>query len=124
MMDKNVFLIEDDRFLREMLSQKLSDQKMKVVVAVDGKSAIEMIKTIRPDLVLSDLLLPDVDGFDVLAEIQKNPNFTNVPVLVLSNLDKPEDIKRAKDLGAKDFMVKSNFTSNEIVAKVKEFLKI
>lgn len=123
-MDKNVFLIEDDRFLREMLSQKLSEHKIKVDVAVDGKSALEMIKTIRPDLVLSDLLLPDVDGFDVLAAIQKDPNFVNVPVLVLSNLDKMEDIKRAKDLGAKDFMVKSNFTSNEIVAKVKEFLKM
>lgn len=123
-MDKNVFLIEDDRFLREMLSQKLSEQKIKVEVAVDGKSALEMIKTIKPDLVLSDLLLPDVDGFDVLAAIQKDPNFANVPVLVLSNLDKMEDIKKAKDLGAKDFMVKSNFTSNEIVAKVKEFLKM
>ncbi|HBM45530.1 MAG: Two component transcriptional regulator, winged helix family [Parcubacteria group bacterium GW2011_GWF2_38_76] len=123
-MDKNVFLIEDDRFLREMLSQKLSEQKIKVDVAMDGKTALEMVKTIKPDLVLSDLLLPDVDGFDILAEIQKNPNFANVPVLVLSNLDRMEDIKRAKDLGAKDFMVKSNFTSNEIVAKVKEFLKI
>ncbi|HRY62317.1 MAG TPA: response regulator [Candidatus Paceibacterota bacterium] len=123
-MDKKVFLIEDDRFLREMLSQKLSEQKITVDVAVDGKSALEMIKTIRPDLVLSDLLLPDVDGFDVLAAIQKDPNFANAPVLVLSNLDKMEDIKKAKDLGAKDFMVKSNFTSNEIVAKVKEFLKI
>jgi DNA-binding response OmpR family regulator len=123
-MEKIVFLIEDDRFLREMLSQKLSDHKIKVEVAVDGSSAMEMIKTIRPNLVLSDLLLPDVDGFDVLAAIQKDPNFANVPVLVLSNLDKMEDIKRAKDLGAKDFMVKSNFTSNEIVAKVKEFLGV
>jgi len=121
-MDKTVFLIEDDRFLREMLSQKLIDQKIGVQAAVDGKSALEMIKTIKPDLILSDLLLPDVDGFDVLAEIQKTPALAKVPVLVLSNLDKMEDIKRAKDLGAKDFMVKSNFTTNEILAKVKEFL--
>lgn len=123
-MDKTVFLIEDDRFLREMLSQKLSEQKIKVEAAVDGKTALEMIKTVKPDLILSDLLLPDVDGFEVLAAIQKNTAFANVPVLVLSNLDKMEDIQKAKDLGAKDFMVKSNFTSNEIVAKVKEYLKI
>ena len=122
-MDKTVFLIEDDRFLREMLSQKLLDQKIKVEAAVDGGHALEMIKTVKPDLILSDLLLPDVDGYDVLAAIQKSP-LASVPVLVLSNLDKMEDIKRAKDLGAKDFMVKSNFTSNEIVAKVKEYLKI
>ncbi|MEI6296882.1 MAG: response regulator [bacterium] len=122
-MDKTVFLIEDDRFLREMLSQKLIDNKISVQVAMDGKTAIEMIKTIKPDLILSDLLLPDVDGFEILAAIQKTPTLTGVPVLVLSNLDKLEDIKKAKDLGAKDFMVKSNFTSNEIVAKVKEFLE-
>lgn len=121
-MEKTVFLIEDDRFLREMLSQKLMDHKIKVDAAVDGKTALEMIKTVKPDLILSDLLLPDADGFEILGVIQKTPSFAEVPVLVLSNLDKMEDIKRAKDLGAKDFMVKSNFTSNEIVAKVKEYL--
>ena len=121
-MDKTVFLIEDDRFLREMLSQKLIDQKINVQAAVDGKTAMEMIKTVKPNLILSDLLLPDYDGYEILAEIQKNPAFAGVPVLVLSNLDKMEDVKKAKDLGAKDFMVKSNFTSNEIVAKVKEYL--
>lgn len=121
-MDKIVFLIEDDRFLREMLSQKLIDQKINVQAAVDGKSAMEMIKTVKPNLILSDLLLPDYDGYEILATIQKTSAFAGVPVLVLSNLDKMEDVKRAKDLGAKDFMVKSNFTSNEIVAKVKEYL--
>jgi len=123
-MDKNVFIIEDDRFLREMLSQKLLEHKINVQAAVDGKSALEMLKTIKTDLILSDLLLPDVDGFEILGVIQKTPSLANIPVLVLSNLDKMEDVKRAKDLGAKDYMVKSNFTSNEIVAKVKEFLKI
>ncbi len=123
-MDKTVFLIEDDRFLREMLSQKLTDQKIKVEAAVDGKTALEMIKTVKPDLILSDLLLPDADGFEILGVIQKTPSLSSVPVLVLSNLDKMEDVKRAKDLGAKDFMVKSNFTSNEIIIKVKEYLGI
>lgn len=123
-MDKTVFLIEDDRFLREMLSQKLMDQKIKVEAAVDGKTALEMVKTVKPDLILSDLLLPDADGFEILGVIQKTPSLANVPVLVLSNLDKMEDVKRAKDLGAKDFMVKSNFTSNEIITKVKEYLGI
>lgn len=123
-MDKTVFLIEDDRFLREMLSQKLVEHGINVESAVDGKSALEMIKTVKPDLILSDLLLPDYDGFEILATIQKNSSFKGVPVLVLSNLDRMEDIKRAKELGAKDFMVKSNFTSNEIVLKVKEFLGI
>lgn len=123
-MDKTVFLIEDDRFLREMLTQKMVDQKINVKAAVDGKSALEMMKDLKADLVLSDLLLPDVDGYEVLAAVQKNPAFKGIPVLVLSNLDKMEDVKKAKDLGANDFMVKSNFTTTEIMAKVKEFLKI
>lgn len=121
-MDKTVFLIEDDRFLREMLSQKLLDQNIKVEVAVDGTTAMEMIKTIQPSLILADLLLPDFDGFEILATIQKTASFSGVPVLVLSNLDRAEDVKKAKELGAVDFMVKSNFTSNEIVSKVKEYL--
>ncbi len=121
-MEKTVFLIEDDQFLREMLSQKLVDHKINVQAAVDGKQAMEMMATVKPNLILSDLLLPDYDGFEILASIQKNPDFKGIPVLVLSNLDKIEDIKRAKDLGANDFMVKSNFTSNEIVSKVKEYL--
>jgi DNA-binding response OmpR family regulator len=97
---------------------------MEVQAAVDGKNALEVLQTFAPELIILDLLLPDVDGFTVLAEMKKDSKFTSVPVIVLSNLDKPDDMQKAKGLGAKDFMVKSNFTLNEIVAKSKTALGI
>lgn len=122
MADKKVLIVEDDKFLREMLSQKLIEQGIHVEASIDGKSAVEKMKTYVPDLLLLDLLLPDLDGFEVLKSIKGNSAFSNMITLVLSNLDKVEDVKKAKELGAKDFMIKSNYTSNEIVAKTKENL--
>lgn len=122
MEDKKVLIVEDDKFLREMISQKLIEQKIHVEASVDGKSAVEKMKTYVPDVVLCDLLLPDLDGFEVLKSIKSNPALSNTIVLVLSNLDKVEDVKKAKELGARDFMIKSNYTSPEIVDKVKEIL--
>ena len=85
---------------------------------------MEILKTFTPDLVILDLLLPDTDGFAVLTEMKKDPKFTPVPVIVLSNLDKADDMQKAKGLGATDFMVKSNFTLNEIISRAKATLGI
>ena len=123
--EKKVLIVEDDKFLRETLAKKFVAQgAMEVQAAVDGKNALEVIKTFVPDLVILDLLLPDTDGFTVLTEMKKDPRFTPVPVIVLSNLDKPDDMQKAKGLGAKDFMVKSNFTLNEIISRAKATLGI
>ncbi|MBI3633223.1 MAG: response regulator [Candidatus Vogelbacteria bacterium] len=122
--EKKVLLVEDDKFLRETLAKKLITNGLVVQAAIDGKNALEILKTFTPNLVLLDLLLPDIDGFTVLQEMKKDPKFTPVPVIVLSNLDKPDDMQKAKGLGAKDFMVKSNFTLNEIVNRAKATLGI
>lgn len=122
-MDNNkVLLVEDDKFLREILAQKISAQQMEIQAATDGANALEILKTFKPNLIILDLLLPDIDGFGVLAKIKENTDLAKIPVVVLSNLDKPEDMQKAQDLGAKDFMVKSNFSINEIVNKAKEML--
>ena len=122
MADKKVLIVEDDKFLREMLSQKLIEQGIHVEAAVDGKNAVEKLKSYVPDVMLLDLLLPDMDGFHVLQNIKDDPALSSIITLVLSNLDKVEDVKKAKELGAKDFMIKSNYTSTEIVEKTKENL--
>lgn len=122
-MAKKIFITEDDKFLREMLAQKFTGEGYEVEVAETGGIAVEKLgKNVKADLFVSDLLLPDMDGFDVLKAIQDNSSYKGKPVMVLSNLDKPEDMTRAKGLGAKEFLVKSNFTVNEILAKVKDFL--
>jgi len=121
-MAKKIFITEDDKFLREMLTQKFTGEGYEVDVAETGKIAVDKVKNVKTDLFVCDLLLPDMDGFDVLKAIQENPKHKGIPVIVLSNLDKPEDMTRAEKLGAKDFLIKSNFTVNEILAKVKDLL--
>ena len=123
-MAKKILIVEDDKFLRETLAKKFVTVALEVQVAVDGKNALDILKSITPDLVVLDLLLPDIDGFGVLTEMKKDPKFKDTPVIVLSNLDKPDDMQKAKGLGAKDFMVKSNFTLNEIVGRVKSTLGV
>jgi DNA-binding response OmpR family regulator len=122
--EKKLLIVEDDKFLRETLAKKFVGIGMQVQAAVDGKNALEILKTFTPDIVVCDLLLPDIDGYGVLAEMKKDPKFVSTPVIVLSNLDKPDDMVKAKGLGASDFMVKSNFTLNEIVSRVKSTLGI
>lgn len=123
-MAKKILIVEDDKFLRETLAKKFLAAGMEVQAGVDGKNGLEILKTFTPDLVILDLLLPDTDGFGVLTEMKKDPKFVPVPVIVLSNLDKPDDMQRAKGLGAKDFMVKSNFTLNEIINRAKTTLGV
>lgn len=119
-----ILIVEDDKFLRETLAKKFIAVGMEVQAGVDGKNGLDILKTFTPDLVVLDLLLPDIDGFGVLTEMKKDPKFISTPVIVLSNLDKADDMQKAKGLGAKDFMVKSNFTLNEIVNRVKTTLGI
>lgn len=119
-----VLIVEDDRFLRTLLSEKLKQEGIFVVVAENGKDAlIKMKEDPRPHLILLDLLLPIVDGFDVLQQMQKDPDVSKIPVIVLSNLGQEEDIRRAKGLGAKDYMVKAYFTPSEIVEKVQALVR-
>lgn len=124
MEEKKILIVEDDKFLRETLAKKFVAIGMKVEAGVDGKNGLDILKTFVPEVVILDLLLPDIDGFGFLTEMKKDPKFVGVPVIVLSNLDKPDDMQKAKGLGAKDFMVKSNFTLNEIVNRVKSTLGI
>ncbi len=121
---KKVFIVEDDEFLRSLNAKKLEDAGYAVSVAVDGVSAIQMIPNEKPDLIFLDLLLPgDKDGFDVLQEVKANAETKDIPVIVFSNLGQAEDIEKAKNLGAKDFLVKANFTLDDVVAKIQEILK-
>ncbi len=121
---KKIFIVEDDEFLRSLNAKKLEDEGYEVAVAIDGPSAITAIPENAPDLIFLDLLLPGgKDGFDVLAAIKADEKTKNIPVIVFSNLGQKEDIKRARDLGAEDFLVKANFTLDDVVVKIKEALK-
>lgn len=113
-----VLIIEDDKFLRELLMRKLLAEKFIVESAVDAEGAFAILQQKKPTIILLDLILPGVSGFDILARVKADPATADVPVIILSNLGQKEDVDRAKSLGAQDFMVKANFTLDEIVAKV------
>lgn len=119
---KKILIIEDDKFLRELLGKKLSSLGYNAVLAVDGEEGIEKIKSETPDIVLLDLILPGINGFEVLEKAKKDPAINEVPIIILSNLGQSEDIEKGLRLGAKDFLVKAHFTPQEIVNKIQMFL--
>lgn len=114
-----ILVIEDDKFLRELLVRKLSAEGFDVKNAIDAEAAFIILAERTPKIILCDIILPGVDGFEILRRIKEDPKLVDVPVVMLSNLGQKEDLERAMNLGAKDFMVKANFTLDEIVTKVR-----
>jgi DNA-binding response OmpR family regulator len=121
-----VLVVEDDSFLRDLITRELSKKGFTIFEAVDGEKALSRLESVTPDIVLLDIILPAIDGFEVLEKIRdhKDKSINKVPVLMLSNLGEKDDIKKAKELGADDYMVKAHFTTKEITEKIKETLKI
>jgi DNA-binding response OmpR family regulator len=122
-MAKTILIVEDDDFLLGLEASKLKKRNYEVVTASNGADAIKMIGSgTKIDLILLDLMLPDVDGFMVLEKIRDNKELLTIPVIVFSNLSEDKDINRVKKLGVSDFMIKSNFTLDELAEKVKSLI--
>lgn len=119
-----VLLIEDDKFLRSILEKKLKDAKFEVTTAVDGKEAIDKIVAERPDLILLDIILPHQSGFLILEEIKKDPEFSKIPVMIISNLGQDEDVRKGLSLGAVEYFVKAKISLEDLVNKVKDYEKV
>ena len=119
-----ILVIEDDKFLRELIVRGLKKEKFEVVFAIDGEEGVKKTEEEKPDLILLDLMLPGIDGFEVLEQIKKNSSIASIPVIILSNLGQKDDIDRGIELGAVDFLVKAHFTPGEIVTKVKAVLEV
>lgn len=115
-----VLIVEDDAFLRKILSTKFGKEGFDVVTAGDGEEALEMMRKEGPDLVLLDLVLPKMSGFEVLTDARTDKALSSIPVIVLSNLSQDEDIERVTKLGAVAFLTKVDNSINEIVMRVKE----
>ena len=122
-MAKTILVIEDDKFLRELISRKLTGEGFDVLEAVDGEEGIKKIKEGKPDLVLLDLILPSIDGFEVLTRVRDDPAVSSIPVIILSNLGQREEVEKGLKLGAIDYLIKAHFTPGEIIEKIKNVLK-
>lgn len=117
-----VLIIEDDRFLRELIAQKLEREKFQVMQAADGEDGLRKLSEQRPNIVLLDLILPGLSGFDVLKKIKEGSENTSLPVVILSNLGQREDVEKGLSLGASDFLIKAHFTPQEIIVKIQAIL--
>lgn len=116
---KKLLIVEDDTFLKNLEIAKFIKQGFEVVHA-GTEAEFDTGITQNPDVILLDLMLPGTDGFDLLAKARKNEATKNTPVIVFSNLGTAADIEKAKMLGATDFMIKAQFTLDEIVDRIKE----
>lgn len=121
-MAKKILIIEDDDFFRELVRKKLSTKDFEIIEAVDGEKGVQAMKEKKPDLVLLDLLLPNIDGFEVLSKAKADSDISKIPVIILSNLGQQEDVEKALKLGATDYLIKSQFDINQIVDKIKNII--
>lgn len=120
-MAKKILIVEDDKFLVRALSDKLKLEGYTPITAFEGEDGLEALRKEKPDLVLLDLVMPKMNGFQFLEEI-KNDSKLKATVIVLSNLGQQEDIEKAKNLGAVDYLVKADFSLKEILEKIKKYL--
>jgi DNA-binding response OmpR family regulator len=121
---KKILVVEDEISMREIVVEKLRMAGFNVLQAEDGAVAIKTIEKERPDLVLLDLMLPEIDGFGVLERVRKNKDVAATPIIILTNLWSKEEIIKTKMLGVSAYIIKAYMTTEEIMEKVKEVLQI
>ncbi len=119
---KRILIVEDDEHVARIYKMKFTKEGYNTIFADNGEDGLQKITLEKPDLIVLDLMVPKKDGFWVLGEIKKNPELVNIPILVLSNLGQQSDKDRAIALGANDYMVKVNYSMQEVVDKAKSYL--
>jgi CheY-like chemotaxis protein len=122
-MGKKVLIVEDDSFVKDIYHTKLSQEGYEIIEAGNGVEAMEKLKQTQPDLILLDIVMPYMNGIEVLRELKKDEKLKDIPVVLLTNLSQKEEINEGLSLGAKDYLIKSHFTPTEVLEKIKVYLK-
>ena len=122
--EKKIILIEDDNFLQDLAAKKLRSIGFNVEVASTGEEGMKKIEEGDFNLIILDIILPEMGGFEVLEKVKnhENPEISNKPVIMFSNLGQQEEVEKAKELGADDYLIKAHFTPNDIADKIQEYL--
>lgn len=123
MEEKTILLVEDDSFVSDIYQKKIESEGFKIITAENGIEAVKKLKEVTPDLILLDIVMPYMDGMDVLKEIKANEKWKTIPVILLTNLSEKEKIEEAIGIGADDYLIKSHFTPSEVISKVNLILK-
>ncbi len=121
-MKKKILVIEDDPFLGDVLSQKMTHDGHAVTWIRDGGEGLREISTSKPDVILLDLMLPTLNGYEILEAKQKDKTIASIPVIIISNSGQPFEINRAITLGAKDYIVKAQIEPEEVSMKIQSAL--
>jgi DNA-binding response OmpR family regulator len=116
---KKIMIVEDDRFLSSLMKARLEKEGFTVAQAFDGEEAMGMLKQDIPSLIILDLIMPKVTGFEVLQMISITPQLEKVPVVIVSNLAQDSDIEKAQQLGAKEYFVKVRVSIDDLIGKIK-----
>ena len=119
-----ILLVEDDPFLLSMYSTKFELENFHVTSASDGESGLEMAKKENPDIILLDILLPNMNGFEVLEKLKNDDSTKGVPIILLTNLNQKNEIEKGLALGADDYLIKAHFMPSEVVSKIKKILNL
>ena len=117
-----ILLVEDDPFLLSMYNTKFELENFKVVTAEDGEKGLKLALKELPDVILLDIMLPRMDGFEVLKALKADKKTSGIPVILLTNLSQKEKVKEGLSLGANDYLIKAHFMPSEVVEKIKKLI--
>jgi len=117
-MAKKILLVEDEELMIDLLQRKLTKEGYEISVARDGEEGLKAMREVKPNLVLLDIIMPKMGGFEVMEEMGKNKELKKIPVIVISNSGQPVELDKAQKLGAKDWLIKTEFDPQEVVDKV------
>jgi DNA-binding response OmpR family regulator len=120
---KKVLIAEDDQFISKAYMQGFKRQGFEVILAMDGNEALLKAKTEKPDIILLDLIMPIKNGFEVLKELKEMPDFKYTPIIILSNLGQEADVEKGKNMGATEYLVKTNSSMHDVIDKVNQYLQ-
>jgi CheY-like chemotaxis protein len=120
---KRILIAEDDEMLMEIYKKKFEGSEYDLSFAENGQEALELIKKAKPKVVLLDLVMPEIDGFKVLEKIKEDSKIQDVNIIIVSNLSQETERERALKLGAKDFLIKSDHSPNELADKIKNYFE-
>ena len=117
---KKILFIEDEQALQKTISDRLLQEGYEVISALDGEIGLNLAEEKKPDLILLDLILPKLQGLEVLKKLKEGKETKDIPVVILTNLEEMEKVDKALELGATTYLVKANYSLEEVVEKIKQ----
>lgn len=115
---KKILLVEDDQSLRDLFITKLAKHNYDVLLAADGEEGLVRAKTEQPDLVILDIVMPRMSGFELLSRIKNDPLTRGIPVFILTNLSLDADFSKGRELGADDYLIKPHLKWDDLLEKI------